>query len=103
MRTDRASRCQRVANRCNLSTKALVRALTTNFACATVQGSSGSSRATFARHGIWPAADGGLVITKRTLNTKDEPYRDGKQRYEARVRGPNGRVITRTFRTQKAG
>jgi hypothetical protein len=42
------------------------------------------------------------VITKRTTNTKDGPYRDGRQRYEARVRGPNGRVITRTFRTQKA-
>jgi integrase len=41
-------------------------------------------------------------MTKRTLNTKYEPYRDGKPRHEARVRGPNGRVTTRTFRTRKA-
>ena len=42
------------------------------------------------------------MITKRATNTAGQAYKDGKPRYEARVRGPSGRVITRTFRTAKA-
>jgi integrase len=42
------------------------------------------------------------MITRRMTNTADDPYKDGKARYEARVRGPGGKVITRTFRTAKA-
>jgi hypothetical protein len=42
------------------------------------------------------------VIKKRTTNTAGEPYRDGRPRYEARVRGPDGNLALRTFTTMKA-
>jgi len=42
------------------------------------------------------------MIRRRATNTKGEPYRDGRPRYEARVRGPDGRMATRTFATFKA-
>jgi integrase len=80
--------------------------LTTAILCATVVRRCDTSRATNARQTRDTAIEVAVrtedcVITKRTTNTSGEPYRDGKQRYEARVRGPNGRVITRTFRTKK--
>lgn len=42
------------------------------------------------------------MIRKRTTNTRGEPYRDGRPRYEARVRGPDGKLALRTFTTMKA-
>lgn len=42
------------------------------------------------------------VIRRRVTNTNGEPYRDGRPRYEARVRGPDSRMATRTFTTFKA-
>lgn len=42
------------------------------------------------------------MIKKRTTNTAGEPYRDGRPRYEARVRGPDGKLALRTFTTMKA-
>jgi integrase len=42
------------------------------------------------------------VIRKRTINSNKEPYSDGRPRYEARVRGPDGRMAIRTFTTLKA-
>jgi integrase len=42
------------------------------------------------------------VIKKRMTNTANEPYLDGRARYQARVRGPDGKLATRTFTTMKA-
>ena len=42
------------------------------------------------------------MIKKRATNSKGERYRDGRPHYEARVRGPDGKLATRTFTTMKA-
>ncbi len=42
------------------------------------------------------------MIKKRTTNSSGEPYRYGRPRYEARVRGPDGKLALRTFTTVKA-
>jgi integrase len=38
-----------------------------------------------------------VAIKKRETNTRGEPYDDGKPRYEVRLRGPDGKAISKTF------
>jgi integrase len=39
-----------------------------------------------------------MAIKKRETNTRGDRYDDGKPRYEVRLRGPDGRSLSKTFR-----